>query len=242
MKRGRNQRRRQGVNPNRAYDSNGPDVRIRGTANQIYDKYLSLARDAASSGDRVKAENYLQHAEHYFRLIRAMQPNPSPVAADEGDSDGQVNGSDKSAERGAGADRGDVQPPAERGGERTGRGRRDRSERNQPAAEGGAEIGSADSQSAENQSADSQAVENQASAGGGRDVEAEPAGDAGQEAPQTAAESDDGGDKASGRKSKKADAADGRATPRRRRRPRAKSDGGEEAAATAPSSEELTAG
>lgn len=74
MKRGRNQRRRQGVNPNRALDSNGPEVRIRGTANQIYDKYVALARDAASSGDRVKAESYLQHAEHYFRVIRSMQP------------------------------------------------------------------------------------------------------------------------------------------------------------------------
>ena len=75
MKRGRNQRRRQGGNnPNRALDSNGPDVRIRGTANQIYDKYIALARDASSAGDRVKAENYLQHAEHYFRVIRAMQP------------------------------------------------------------------------------------------------------------------------------------------------------------------------
>lgn len=73
MKRGRNQRRRQGVNVNRALDSNGPDVRIRGTANQIYDKYQSLARDASSSGDRVKAESYLQHAEHYFRLIKNMQ-------------------------------------------------------------------------------------------------------------------------------------------------------------------------
>ena len=71
MKRGRNQRRRPGgANPNRALDSNGPDVRIRGTANQIYDKYLALARDASSSGDRVKAESYLQHAEHYFRVIR----------------------------------------------------------------------------------------------------------------------------------------------------------------------------
>ncbi|MEO1150229.1 MAG: DUF4167 domain-containing protein [Pseudomonadota bacterium] len=74
MKRGRNQRRRQGMNVNRALDSNGPDVRIRGTANQIYDKYQTLARDASSAGDRVKAENYLQHAEHYFRLIKSMQP------------------------------------------------------------------------------------------------------------------------------------------------------------------------
>lgn len=79
MKRGRNQRRRPGGgNPNRALDSNGPDVRIRGTANQIYDKYLALARDASSSGDRVKAESYLQHAEHYFRLIRSMQPAQLP--------------------------------------------------------------------------------------------------------------------------------------------------------------------
>ncbi|HXI85844.1 MAG TPA: DUF4167 domain-containing protein [Parvularculaceae bacterium] len=78
MKRGRNQRRRQGMNINRALDSNGPDVRIRGTANQIYDKYQALARDASSSGDRVKAENYLQHAEHYFRMIRALQPAQPP--------------------------------------------------------------------------------------------------------------------------------------------------------------------
>jgi len=74
MKRGRNQRRRQGSNPNRALDSNGPEVRIRGTANQIYDKYITLARDATTSGDRIKGESYLQYAEHYFRLIRLQQP------------------------------------------------------------------------------------------------------------------------------------------------------------------------
>jgi hypothetical protein len=89
MKRGRNQRRRQGVNINRAYDSNGPEVRIRGTANQIYDKYLALARDASSSGDRVKGENYLQHAEHYFRVIRAMQASQQPQQQpDTGDNEG----------------------------------------------------------------------------------------------------------------------------------------------------------
>lgn len=91
MKRGRNQRRRPGgPNPNRALDSNGPDVRIRGTANQIYDKYLALARDASSAGDRVKAESYLQHAEHYFRLIRAMQPSQQPnqqPGSHDGDAD-----------------------------------------------------------------------------------------------------------------------------------------------------------
>ena len=80
MKRGRNQRRRPGggSNPNRALDSNGPEVRIRGTATQIYDKYTALARDASSSGDRIKAESYLQHAEHYYRVIRASQPAQPP--------------------------------------------------------------------------------------------------------------------------------------------------------------------
>jgi hypothetical protein len=87
MKRGRNQRRRQGVNPNRALDSNGPDVRIRGTAQQIYDKYLALARDATSAGDRVKAENYFQHAEHYFRVLRSVQGTPAPQYEGGGDVD-----------------------------------------------------------------------------------------------------------------------------------------------------------
>lgn len=56
---------------NRSYDSSGPDVKIRGTAMHIYDKYQQLARDASSSGDRIGAENYLQHAEHYYRLMIA---------------------------------------------------------------------------------------------------------------------------------------------------------------------------
>ena len=55
------------------FDSNGPDVRIRGNAFQVLEKYLALARDASSSGDRVSAENYYQHAEHYFRMINANQ-------------------------------------------------------------------------------------------------------------------------------------------------------------------------
>jgi len=57
----------------RVYESNGPDVKIRGTANHVAEKYLQLARDAQSSGDPIAAENYLQHAEHYFRLIAAAQ-------------------------------------------------------------------------------------------------------------------------------------------------------------------------
>ena len=69
--RGRN---RKSHNPlTRVYESNGPDVKIQGTASYIAEKYLQRARDAQSSGDPVAAENYLQHAEHYFRLIAAAQ-------------------------------------------------------------------------------------------------------------------------------------------------------------------------
>jgi hypothetical protein len=60
-----------GFNPNRTYDSSGPEVKIRGAASHVYEKYLQLARDANSSGDRVMAENYLQHAEHYYRIMAA---------------------------------------------------------------------------------------------------------------------------------------------------------------------------
>src|SRR6202161_4980934 len=73
--RGRN---RKGIghhqNPlSRMYESNGQDVKIRGTASHIAEKYLQLARDAQSSGDSIACENYYQHAEHYFRLIAAAQ-------------------------------------------------------------------------------------------------------------------------------------------------------------------------
>lgn len=69
-----NNQNRKGQNPlTRTYDSSGPDVKIRGTAQHIAEKYGTLARDAQSSGDRVMAENYLQHAEHYNRIIAAAQ-------------------------------------------------------------------------------------------------------------------------------------------------------------------------
>lgn len=69
-----NNNQRKGQNPlTRTYDSSGPDVKIRGTAQHIAEKYMALARDATSSGDRVMAENYLQHAEHYNRIIAAAQ-------------------------------------------------------------------------------------------------------------------------------------------------------------------------
>lgn len=58
-------------NRNQTFDSQGPDVRIRGNAAQVYERYLQLARDASMSGDRVTAENYYQHAEHYLRIMNA---------------------------------------------------------------------------------------------------------------------------------------------------------------------------
>jgi hypothetical protein len=60
------------MNRNHVFDSNGPDLRIRGTSQQLFEKYLQLGRDATSSGDRVMAESYFQHAEHYFRILNAM--------------------------------------------------------------------------------------------------------------------------------------------------------------------------
>lgn len=73
MKRSRGRGRRQQNPVNRSYDSNGPEVRVRGTASQVYEKYQTLARDAMSAGDRVMAENYQQHAEHYFRILQSFQ-------------------------------------------------------------------------------------------------------------------------------------------------------------------------
>src|SRR5947209_15346287 len=98
-----NNNRRGGQNPmTRVFESNGPDIKIRGTASHVAEKYVQLARDARSSGDPVAAENYYQHAEHYFRLIAAAQeqfrqnqPQPRPdnnnpeIATEDGDDDGE---------------------------------------------------------------------------------------------------------------------------------------------------------
>lgn len=62
----------QPMNRNHVFDSNGPDMRLRGTAQQLFEKYLQLGRDATGAGDRVMAESYFQHAEHYFRILNAM--------------------------------------------------------------------------------------------------------------------------------------------------------------------------
>ena len=81
-------------NHNRAFDSTGPDVKIRGTAAHVYEKYLQLARDAGSAGDRVMQENYLQHAEHYYRILMAqgVQLALQQLAQQQHGQQGQPNG------------------------------------------------------------------------------------------------------------------------------------------------------
>jgi len=101
----------QPLNRNHVFDSNGPDIRLRGTAQQLFEKYLQLGRDATGAGDRVMAESYFQHAEHYFRILNAMnqaqqgqhqqhQPRrfqngpeqDGPEGSDQPEVNGQANG------------------------------------------------------------------------------------------------------------------------------------------------------
>ncbi|RAI04015.1 hypothetical protein DLJ53_06010 [Acuticoccus sediminis] len=86
-----------GGNPlSRSYESNGPDVKIRGSALQVADKYAQLARDAQSSGDRVMAENYFQHAEHYYRIVAAAyEQSGQPQPRDRRDDDRGGRGGDQ---------------------------------------------------------------------------------------------------------------------------------------------------
>ncbi len=74
---------------NRSLESNGPEVKIRGTAAQIYEKYSQYARDAQSGGDRVRYENFLQHAEHYYRVMAATMPRDRLLAQQNGEGGNQ---------------------------------------------------------------------------------------------------------------------------------------------------------
>ena len=66
---------------NRVFDSSGPEGKVRGTPQQIIDKYQSLAHDSQLSGDRVSAENFQQHSEHYARLLLGAQKEIAEKAA-----------------------------------------------------------------------------------------------------------------------------------------------------------------
>ncbi len=132
---------------NQNFESSGPEVKIRGTAQQVYEKYLSLARDSLSAGDRIAAEGYFQFADHYFRIVNAANGNgqarpersgqipPPPESAagqvtnDEGSSgesgvsvaNADASGAGDAAEQSASEERNSA-PPKQRRGE--GRGRR----------------------------------------------------------------------------------------------------------------------
>ena len=123
------------LNRNHVFDSSGPDLRVRGTSQQLFEKYLQLGRDATSSGDRVMAESYFQHAEHYFRILNAMnqaaQANPQVNGGQGGQQHGgrrqqyepqgeqpqsnEQRGQEGRSERDEGADRDDDEQPG--GGE-----------------------------------------------------------------------------------------------------------------------------
>src|SRR5215510_11671403 len=83
-------------NRNQIFDSSGPDVRVRGNAHQVFDKYQALAREAAASGDRIMAEAYWQYADHYFRVIQSMggfvQRNNQGWGDGQGGEEGQQQG------------------------------------------------------------------------------------------------------------------------------------------------------
>ena len=107
---------------NNNFDSSGPDTKVRGTAQQVVDKYQALAREAATAGDPVKAENYYQHAEHYYRVLsasggsdnrqdqqqrdnnRTNQNNKTGHVAANGAQNNGMNGHDKTVSKTAVAD------------------------------------------------------------------------------------------------------------------------------------------
>ena len=80
------------LNRNHVFDSSGPDLRIRGTAQQLFEKYLQLGRDATGSGDRVMAESYFQYAEHYFRILNAINQASQQNAGQNNGQGGQYQG------------------------------------------------------------------------------------------------------------------------------------------------------
>ncbi|HSM41181.1 MAG TPA: DUF4167 domain-containing protein [Afifellaceae bacterium] len=155
-------RSRKGPNPlTRSFESNGPDVKVRGTAAHIAEKYGALARDAQAAGDYVAAENYYQHAEHYNRIVAAaqaaIQAQQRDNADDDGDDDDRADarggdGRESSRESGrdsGGRDNGEDRPVAahDRGSDGEGDGeprkrRRPRREQKSDDAEGGAQAAS----------------------------------------------------------------------------------------------------
>ncbi len=146
--RGRNNMRsgRTPAHRNQALESNGPEGRVRGTAQQILDRYLAMARDAQSSGDSVLAENLFQHAEHYQRLVAQFAPPPAQQQPQQGPAEASRSGDTaQEAEAEARPDREAADRSSEAEGSEAGgvRPRRRRRQRNAPVEEAAAESGAA---------------------------------------------------------------------------------------------------
>jgi hypothetical protein len=118
--RGRGNGRKHSNPRNQTFESNGPDVKVRGNAQQVVEKYLALARDASSAGDRISAESYYQYAEHYYRIMNAnlaheqrqQMPTMDGSSFDDSDQDqddaaGGENGYDRHHQGGQQAQRHD---------------------------------------------------------------------------------------------------------------------------------------
>ncbi|MBX3428892.1 MAG: DUF4167 domain-containing protein [Hyphomonadaceae bacterium] len=99
--------------PNRQLETNGPEIKFRGTASHIHERYLALARDAQSSGDRVLSEAYLQYADHYFRLVRSMQPATPVQQPQQNLNDGEFEGDEEVAAEGDGSEESEVRAEGE---------------------------------------------------------------------------------------------------------------------------------
>jgi uncharacterized protein DUF4167 len=102
------------------FDSNGPNVKIRGNAYQVFERYVALAREAAASGDRIAAENLYQHAEHYFRVMNANgeanlhggPPRPTtPADLEPTGAEGERHGTEESLPQASPPSLPDDQPP-----------------------------------------------------------------------------------------------------------------------------------
>lgn len=206
-KRSRGRGGRKGPSPlSRSYESNGPDVKIRGTAQHIADKYINLARDAQSSGDPVLSEAYFQHAEHFYRIVAAAQQQMNqpvnvkraddPIETEEGDEEnenfdpsdpdspqpqmnGNGSGNGRDNDRRSFDDDGERRPRRNRG--RSRRGRDD--ERSDGRQEGRSE-GRSENRS-ENRS-DNRSGNGEARAEGSRDASSESAPQPGDDQPRSA--------------------------------------------------------
>jgi len=218
--RGRSNRKHFTPHRSQTFDSHGPDVRVRGNAMQVYEKYVNLARDAAASGDRIAAESYQQYAEHYYRIINdttdPQRPSPERPASERPASERPASerpASERSASERSEADRG--------GQERAG------SER-----QGGA--GDPYPVDAEQPFVDGGKVKS-ASAGNGQALEAKPeASDSGKASTSDgAAEASSASDPASDGAAESPPAAETKPKTRGRGRPRTRAKAGNGAAAKA---------